>query len=221
MDVALEVGPTRRVFAHAVDWCGFSRAGKDEGSAVDALLHAGPRYALIAGAAGVGFTPGSSAADVRITERTDGNATSDFGALAVLLARDLEPLDAKGRDQIVALLTASWDAFDRSYSALPKKAREARPSTGRSASAMRAHIVDADAMHAAAFGIPYRKLDPAALESTLPTVRGQILEGLARTALNQRIDPLRKYGFDWTPRFAARRSAWHALDHAWELDDRP
>ena len=24
----------------------------------------------------------------------------------------------------------------------------------------------------------------------------------------------------WTPRYAARRMAWHALDHAWEIEDR-
>jgi len=24
----------------------------------------------------------------------------------------------------------------------------------------------------------------------------------------------------WTPRYAIRRSAWHALDHAWEIEDR-
>ena len=24
----------------------------------------------------------------------------------------------------------------------------------------------------------------------------------------------------WGPRYAARRSAWHALDHAWEIEDR-
>jgi hypothetical protein len=24
----------------------------------------------------------------------------------------------------------------------------------------------------------------------------------------------------WTARFAARRIAWHALDHAWEIEDR-
>jgi len=24
----------------------------------------------------------------------------------------------------------------------------------------------------------------------------------------------------WTPRYAARRIAWHALDHAWEMEDR-
>jgi hypothetical protein len=27
-------------------------------------------------------------------------------------------------------------------------------------------------------------------------------------------------GRTWTQRYAARRIAWHALDHAWEMEDR-
>jgi hypothetical protein len=27
-------------------------------------------------------------------------------------------------------------------------------------------------------------------------------------------------GKKWPPRYAARRVAWHALDHAWEIEDR-
>jgi hypothetical protein len=27
-------------------------------------------------------------------------------------------------------------------------------------------------------------------------------------------------GRKWTQRYAARRIAWHALDHAWEIQDR-
>ncbi len=27
-------------------------------------------------------------------------------------------------------------------------------------------------------------------------------------------------GRKWPPRYAARRIAWHALDHAWEVEDR-
>jgi hypothetical protein len=38
--------------------------------------------------------------------------------------------------------------------------------------------------------------------------------------LGERFEVRRRYGFDWTPLFAARRAAWHALDHAWELEDR-
>ena len=27
-------------------------------------------------------------------------------------------------------------------------------------------------------------------------------------------------GKKWPPRYAARRIAWHAIDHAWEIEDR-
>ena len=27
-------------------------------------------------------------------------------------------------------------------------------------------------------------------------------------------------GRKWPPRYAVRRVAWHALDHAWEMEDR-
>jgi len=32
--------------------------------------------------------------------------------------------------------------------------------------------------------------------------------------------PLKAPGKRWPPRYAARRIAWHALDHAWEIEDR-
>jgi len=48
--VYLEVGK-RRVFASAADWPGWTRAGKDEQSALEALATAAPRYAPVAKAA--------------------------------------------------------------------------------------------------------------------------------------------------------------------------
>jgi hypothetical protein len=32
--------------------------------------------------------------------------------------------------------------------------------------------------------------------------------------------PLKAPGKRWPPRYAARRIAWHVLDHAWEIEDR-
>ena len=42
--VALEI-VRARTFAVAIDWPGWTRAGRDEEAALDALLAAGPRYA--------------------------------------------------------------------------------------------------------------------------------------------------------------------------------
>jgi len=50
-------------------------------------------------------------------------------------------------------------------------------------------------------------------------VRQKMLIGLQAVPRHEVFAARRRYGFDWTPRFAVRRSAWHALDHAWELED--
>ena len=51
-------------------------------------------------------------------------------------------------------------------------------------------------------------------------VREQLLAELRAVPRKEVLIPRRRYGFAWTPRFAVRRSAWHALDHAWELQER-
>jgi hypothetical protein len=50
--------------------------------------------------------------------------------------------------------------------------------------------------------------------------RRTLVDGLGALPLGERFAPRRRYGFDWTPLFAVRRAGWHALDHAWELEDR-
>jgi hypothetical protein len=74
--VYLEVGK-RRVFASAADWPGWSRSGKDEALALEALAAAAPRYAHAAEAARVPFAPGST---FEVVERLPGDATTEFGA---------------------------------------------------------------------------------------------------------------------------------------------
>lgn len=84
---------------------------------------------------------------------------------------------------------------------------------------MRLHLLDADFMHRSAFGPAYRKPSPDELDRLEATVRESMLTALSSLPLGVRAEPVRRYGFDWTPRFAVRRAAWHALDHAWQLED--
>ena len=63
LSVSIEASP-KKVFASAVDWPGWSRSGKTEELALEALAAYGERYAVVAGEAGL---------DVR---RPDGRATS-------------------------------------------------------------------------------------------------------------------------------------------------
>ena len=51
-------------------------------------------------------------------------------------------------------------------------------------------------------------------------LRRAFAEALTAVATGQPLDNPRNTRKPWTPRYAVRRSAWHVLDHAWEIEDR-
>ncbi|HEX6654917.1 MAG TPA: hypothetical protein VF153_01770, partial [Candidatus Limnocylindria bacterium] len=76
--VMLERGD-RKVFAVARDWPGWSRSGKTDTEAVEALLAYAPRYAAVVRAARVTPLPPGSDASADVVERHAGGAGTDFG----------------------------------------------------------------------------------------------------------------------------------------------
>jgi hypothetical protein len=75
------------------------------------------------------------------------------------------------------------------------------------------HVVRAEASYARKLGI--RHLAPKPGDHVAArTLRDAIVAAL-RTASGP---PLVERG--WPPRYAARRIAWHVLDHAWEIENR-
>jgi hypothetical protein len=122
-------------------------------------------------------------------------------------------------DRLQRLLSACWATFDAVYRRIPASARSRKPGVGRSPAAMRFHLLDTDLMHRCAFGPAYRKPSPDDVDRLEPALRAEILTYIAATPVGVEPKPVRRYGFEWTPRFAVRRAAWHALDHAWQLED--
>ncbi len=51
-------------------------------------------------------------------------------------------------------------------------------------------------------------------------LRGVTLDTLSSRARGEPLPQTRRSATVWTPRYFVRRSAWHALDHAWEIEDR-
>jgi hypothetical protein len=218
--VALEIGPKRRVFAQALDWIGWCRADKDEVTALNQLVLACSRYARVAQRAGLTFAAPPSIEAFEVVERVPGTATTDFGAPAVPLTSDQEPLEEEDIKRLISLLTACWATFDDALKSISADLHDIKPERGRSPDAMRLHLLDTDRMHLSAFGPAFRQSDPAHVAEQEAAVREQIIAELRAIPREKVIAPRRRYGFIWTPRFAVRRSAWHALDHAWELQSR-
>src|SRR5467141_2047573 len=107
--VYLEVG-AKRVFASALDWPGWTRAGKDEKMALEALAVYAPRYMKVPKAARIDFS--HVAPTFKVVERVTGNATTDFGAPGIPSSTDTRPLAGKEAERICDLLAASWRVFD-------------------------------------------------------------------------------------------------------------
>jgi hypothetical protein len=50
--------------------------------------------------------------------------------------------------------------------------------------------------------------------------RAAVLEGLERALVDGIPEKGPRGGARWSARYFVRRSAWHVLDHAWEIEDR-
>ncbi len=207
--VSVEASP-KKAFATAVDWPGWSRSGKTEELAVTALADYAPRYALVAKEAGVPFEPG----DYEVVEHTGGGSGTDFGVPSSITDLDRRPVDAAEAERQARLVTAAWTIFARVAAGAPAELRKGPRGGGRDRDKMVGHVAESDTYYAREVGISGKRPDPADARA-VEAMRADMLEILRQPSDGS---PLAER--TWTARYAARRIAWHALDHAWEIEDR-
>lgn len=219
IQVYLEVGK-QRVFAGAVDWPGWCRAGKDESAALTSLLQYAPRYARVLRSTRLGFQPPDDVDGFSVIERLQGDSTTDFGAPGKAPRADGKPLGEDDLDRCSKLLKACWSAMDEAVQAAKGKKLKLGPrGGGRGLPEIIRHVVDADAAYLSRIGW---KESPAEKNSAadLDQRRKAVLAGLAAAAAGKLPATGPRGGRLWTPRYFVRRVAWHVLDHVWEIIDR-
>ena len=214
LTVALEVGK-QRVFATALDWPGLCRSGRDEASALAALLSYAPRYANALSGHVRGFRAPRSLDAIAVTERIDGNSGTDFGVPGIPSAVDAQPVTARDLKRLEAFMQACWDTFDAAAAAAEGAALRTGPrGGGRDLSKIRAHVHEAGKAYIRAVG--GASLPDASIEEA----RVAFIEAIYARAHGEVPDTGPRGGKRWSPRFAVRYAAWHVLDHAWEIEDR-
>lgn len=211
-DVYLEVG-NRRSFACAVDWPGWARAGRTPELALEALAASEDRYWTVLAGLDVGWVSGS---ELCVVETLEGDATTDFGAPSKHCAADFSPLGAEEAARLTTVLRACWRGLESAAADSSGELRKGPRGGGRELDAVLAHVVDAERAYAPKLGIRPGKVDAADPEA-VSGLRSRLVEALAAGGSGERLGDS---GKGWTARYAARRIAWHALDHAWEIEDR-
>ena len=211
--VVLEVAP-KRAFASALDWPGWSRGAKTPDEAVESLLAYGPRYARVAKRAEIAFSPPSTARGVEIVERQKGGGGTEFGVPSSPARPEADPLPPRELARLVALLEGSWAAFDAAARSAEGVALTLGPrGGGRQVPKMVEHVREAEAAYV-------HQLGTKSSGTTMDELRRSFVEALEHLAAGEPLPTPNKVKRPWTPRYAIRRSAWHALDHAWEIEDR-
>jgi hypothetical protein len=219
-EIYLETGK-QKVFAGALEWPGWCRSGRDETGAIEALAAYGARYARAIESAQVEFLPPLKASAFRIVERLKGNATTDFGSPGLPPKYDSRPMSEKTLHWSEAVLTACWRTFDNAVRAAGVNALRKGPrGGGRELDEIVRHLIDADAAYLSKIGVPFPSDKTGGPAAELRRMRGAILEGLAAAAGGKLPAYGPRGGSRWSPRYFVRRVAWHALDHAWEIEDR-
>jgi hypothetical protein len=211
--VTIERTP-KKAFASAADWPGWSRSGKTEELALHALLASAPRYAVVAAMAGGPFPARLTVDDLEVVARADGSAGTEFGVPSLPSSEDARPTDADEAGRLAGLVEAAWALFDRVAEAAPEELRKGPRGGGRNTSKVVAHVMDADRAYANQIGIRVATFEPTD-RSAAAAMRSAMLEVLRAAREGTPIA-----GRHWPARYAAHRIAWHALDHAWEIEDR-
>jgi hypothetical protein len=220
IEVSVEAG-AKRVFAGALDWPGWCRSGRDEAAALDALVVYATRYAKALKGTRSGFRPPKAVSELKVVERQQGDATTDFGAPGMVPAADRRPLDARDLKRARMFLEASWAAFDRAADdAIGIQLRTGPRGGGRSLDKIAAHVLSSEAGYVRRIAAKPPNVDEADPWAVADEVRDVVLEALSRAVTDGVPERGPRGGVLSPARYFVRRDVWHVLDHAWEIEDR-
>ena len=212
--VMVEKGKKKRSVASAFDWPGWDRSAKTEEAALEVLAEYRPRYAKVAELAGLADEFGATG-DLEVVERIDGIGMTDFYGVSMRSAQpEYEQMTDAECDRKIELLRAAWATFDDTAARVSAELRKGPRGGGRDRDLIVRHVNGAEiAEFAPKVGVK-TPLDARADPDRLRAHRGAFVTAIcdynARNAVTR----------SWTIQFLIRHSAYHMLDHAWELEDK-
>lgn len=215
--VVLERGPkAKNCVAFAVDWPGWSRGSKTTDEALKTLAAYRERYRPVAVRVGLG-REFDDAGPLQVVEERVGTGSTDFWGISFSPSSlEQEPMDAAELERKLTLLQACWACFDEVAARVSPQMRKGPRGGGRDRDTIIRHTIRTESeLLAKKVGLMVPEL--GALEpGALAPYRSAYLEALRAYQRGE----ARRSMTSWTLAFLVRHSAFHMMDHAWEMEDK-
>jgi hypothetical protein len=212
----LDRGPRdKKVVAFALDWPGLSRGAKTADLALATLESYRGRYRPVAAAAGMA-SEFDSTGPLEVIEEKVGTGSTDFWGIS-FSPSGLEhgTMNDAELERKLSLLRACWSVFDAVAARVSAEMRKGPRGGGRERDEIIRHTVRVESEDFA------KRVGLRVPEGAALTPDGLVSHREAYVAAMRAYNagegkPMRS----WTLPFLIRHSAYHVMDHAWEMEDK-
>jgi hypothetical protein len=212
----VERGPKgKKSVAFALDWPGWCRGAKTPEQALDLLESYRTRYRPVADIAGL-VADYDTAGKLTVVEDKVGTGSTDFWGISFSPSdHEPEPMDDADLDRKLAVLQACWTYFDGVAARVSAEMRKGPRGGGRDRDVIIRHTIRTESEDFAkkvGLRIPERAaLTPEGLCEHRETYVAAMRAYNAGEGKRMR---------SWNLPFLIRHSAFHTMDHAWEMEDK-
>ena len=215
--VVVEHGPKdKRSVAFALDWPGWNRGSKTAHDALATLEAYRERYRPVAIGAGLG-DEFDGAGPIEVFEELVGTGSTDFWGISFSpSATEHGPMTDAELDRRIVLLRACWAHFDGVAARVSPEMRKGPRGGGRDRDRIIRHTIRTESEDFAK-RVGLRIPEEGALApGALPAYRDDYIAAIRAYERGEVQRPMRS----WTLSFLLRHSAFHTMDHAWEMEDK-
>jgi hypothetical protein len=213
--VALEVGPKGKKFAAvASDWPGLERGAKSAEGAVEALRSYLPRFAPVATIAGVG-AQFAAIKGVEVVEEYVGIGSTDFWGISFASSSiDNQVTSTKELERELTLMRACWTFFDEVRARVSPEMRKGPRGGGRDRDRIVLHTCAPEQDWAKKVGVRIPGGEVVTDAKGLAAFRDEYCAAIRSFHAEG------KMARTWPLRYLIRHTAFHTMDHAWEMEDK-
>jgi hypothetical protein len=214
--VVIETGPKGKMtVAVAPDWPGLARGAKTEEAAIERLVSYLPRYTPVTKLAGMG-DKFAACRTVDVVEHYPGTGSTDFWGISFAFSDiDQQAVSGDELDRELTLMRACWAFFDDVRSRVSAEMRKGPRGGGRDRDQIVRHTIVAELDWAKKVGLvsPYP-------EGAMLTDEQRHAHRDAYCQAIRAFHAEGKPARTWPLRFLIRHTAFHTMDHAWEMEDK-